>query len=59
MYYISAWASALLVSTDRAMPEPQSVGRATVQIPALFLFKHVKHETALLGESKSLVILLL
>lgn len=32
-------ASALLVSTDRAMPKPQSVGRVRVQIPALFLFK--------------------
>ena len=36
VYFISAWASALLVSTDKAMPEPQSVGRVTVQIPALF-----------------------
>lgn len=26
--YISAWASALLVLTGRAMPEPQTVGRA-------------------------------
>ena len=26
--YISAWASALLVLTGRAMPEPQIVGRA-------------------------------
>ena len=37
MYYISAWASALLVLLDRAMRRPQSVGRVTVQIPALFL----------------------
>lgn len=29
-------ASALLVSTDRAMPEPQSVGRVTGRTPTLF-----------------------
>ena len=29
VYYISAWASALLVSTFRAMPEPLCVGRVT------------------------------
>lgn len=34
--YIQAWASALLVSTDRAMPEPQSVGRVTGRTPTLF-----------------------
>ena len=34
--YISAWASALLVSTNRAMPEPLCVGRVTSMIPTLF-----------------------
>lgn len=34
---ISAWASALLVLTERAMPEPQRVGRATGAVPTLFL----------------------
>ena len=51
MYYISAWASALLVSTDRAMPEPQSVGRVTVQIPALFLFIAINKPVAESEES--------
>lgn len=35
-YYISAWASALLVSTFRAMPEPLCVERATGAVPTLF-----------------------
>lgn len=39
-YYISAWASALLVSTRWAMPEPLHVGRVTGQIPTLFYFKY-------------------
>lgn len=34
--FISAWASALLVSTGWAMLEPQSVGRVTSQTPTLF-----------------------
>lgn len=37
-YFILAWASALLVQLLRAMPEPQSVGRATVRLPRLFLY---------------------
>ena len=36
--YISAWASALLVLTRRAMPEPQVVGRAGKWVPTLFSF---------------------
>ena len=32
---ISAWASALLVQTVWAMPEPQGVGRATSTVPTL------------------------
>ena len=32
----TAWASALLVSTDRAMPEPRIVGRVTSELPTLF-----------------------
>jgi hypothetical protein len=39
---ISAWASALLVQQWWAMRRPQSVGRVTVQIPALFLFNTVQ-----------------
>lgn len=34
--YILAWASALLVSTSRAMPEPLNVGRVTRQHPRSF-----------------------
>lgn len=37
--FISAWASALLVSTGWAMLEPQSVGRVTSQTPTLFYYK--------------------
>ena len=33
MIYISAWASTLLVLTNRAMPEPQCVGRVTRELP--------------------------
>lgn len=36
--YISAWASALLVSTTKAMPEPLRVGRVTGKTPTLFLY---------------------
>ncbi len=39
-YYISAWASALLVSTGWAMPEPQSVGRVTGTDSHAFYFKY-------------------
>ncbi len=35
--YISAWGSALFVSTGWAMPEPQSVERATSTAPTLFI----------------------
>jgi len=35
---VSAWASALLVLTRRAMPEPQWVGRADRMFPTLFCF---------------------
>ena len=35
--YISAWASALLVQTDRAMPEPRDVGRVTGDSHASFM----------------------
>lgn len=42
MLYVSfiynAWASALLVLTNRAMPEPQHVGRVTGELPTLFLY---------------------
>ena len=38
VYYISAWASALLVSTFRAMPEPLCVGRVTDTDSHAFLF---------------------
>ena len=34
--YISAWASALLVLTCWAMPEPLYVGRVTCRLPRLF-----------------------
>ena len=34
--YISAWASALLVLTSRAMPEPRRVGRVTGRFPRSF-----------------------
>ena len=37
-YYISAWASALLVSTFRAMPEPLCVERVTGTDSHAFLF---------------------
>jgi hypothetical protein len=35
--HISAWASALLVQLNRAMPEPHTAGRVTVQTLTLFL----------------------
>ena len=38
VYSYSAWASALLVSTLRAMREPQFVGRVTGTIPTSFFF---------------------
>ena len=34
--YILAWASALLVQTIRAMPEPLYVGRVTSRLPRFF-----------------------
>ena len=36
LLYISAWASALLVQTSWAMPEPLCVGRVTVDSHASF-----------------------
>ena len=39
--YIHAWASALLVLTIRAMPEPRRVGRVTGKIPTLFVYKQL------------------
>ena len=36
--FISAWASALLVLTERAMPEPWSGGTGIRQVPTLFSF---------------------
>lgn len=44
--YISAWASALLVSTIRAMPEPLCVGRVTSLIPTLFFLSDKESKTA-------------
>ncbi|MBR5432878.1 MAG: hypothetical protein IK117_00405 [Bacteroidales bacterium] len=38
LLFISAWASALLVSTNRAMREPQAVGRVTDTDSTLFYF---------------------
>ena len=35
-FYIQAWASALLVLTSRAMPEPRCVGRVTGRLPRFF-----------------------
>ena len=39
--YISAWASALLVSRRWAMPEPQFVGRVTVRLPRFFMLQNL------------------
>lgn len=36
--YILAWASALLVLTSWAMPEPLNVGRVTGRFPRFFLY---------------------
>lgn len=49
--YIHAWASALLVLTIRAMPEPRRVGRVTGKIPTLFCILAVDFivEQSLLG----------
>ena len=40
--YISAWASALLVQTDRAMREPLHAGRVTDTDAPLFCYTYVK-----------------
>ena len=37
LIYILAWASALLVFNNWAMPEPLNVGRATRGLPRFFL----------------------
>jgi sorbitol-specific phosphotransferase system component IIC len=51
--YIQAWASALLVLTDRAMPEPLRVGRVTGKIPTLFcILAVIILLTALLGSRR-------
>ena len=41
--YISAWASALLVQTDWAMPEPLYVGRAAGWTPTLLFMYQPNH----------------
>ena len=54
--YIQAWASALLVLTDRAMPEPLRVGRVTGKIPTLFcIFAVIILLTALLGSRRDII----
>ena len=40
--FISAWASALLVQTVKAMPEPRCVGRVTSELPRFFVCSHEK-----------------
>ena len=42
--YISAWASALLVSTGWAMREPQSVGRVTDENSHAFFVYTINHQ---------------
>ena len=51
VYYISAWASALLVLLSWAMRRPLCVERVTVQIPALFLFIAINKPVAESEES--------
>ena len=51
--YISAWASALLVSARWAMRRPRIAGRAAVQTPALFSYLHQYQTKVFLGSLKT------